>query len=63
MGIGIFGLTGLLFGQEIPEELLEDDHVRIYRHTNRQYDTCHTWKRQYSTETVEDTKDEEHVHQ
>lgn len=28
MGIGIFGLTGLLFGQEIPEELLEDDHVR-----------------------------------
>jgi hypothetical protein len=28
MGIGIFGLTGFLFGQEIPEELLEDDHVR-----------------------------------
>lgn len=28
IGIGIFGLTGFLFGQEIPEELLEDDHVR-----------------------------------
>ena len=28
MGIGIVGLTGFLFGQEIPEELLEDDHVR-----------------------------------
>ncbi len=28
MGIGIVGLTGFLFGQEIPEELLEDEHVR-----------------------------------
>ena len=28
IGSGIFGLTGFLFGQEIPEELLEDDHVR-----------------------------------
>lgn len=28
IGIGIVGLTGFLFGQEIPEELLEDEHVR-----------------------------------
>jgi hypothetical protein len=26
--MGIVGLTGFLFGQEIPEELLEDEHVR-----------------------------------
>ena len=28
IGMGIVGLTGFLFGQEIPEELLEDEHVR-----------------------------------